>query len=400
MTSLFEGLKVIDCASYIAAPAAATILSDFGADVIKVESPGEGDPDRTMGYLPGMPKSEHNFAWMLDNRNKRSLALDLSTADGQAVIADLAGHADVFITNLPLAVRSRLGIGYETLSARNDQLIYASFTGYGELGDEVAKPGFDLTAYWARSGIMDMARAHADATPGRAPSGMGDHPSAMTLFASILMALYQRERTNKGALVQSSLIANGAWANAVMAQAALTGAKFIPRPPREQGANALSNYYRCRDGKWLILTALNEGRQWPALLEALGRTDLITDPRFVTKADRHARSVELIKVFDEAFGTRDQAEWRTLLTQKGIVFEVVAESADIPNDQQMHANGIIVPFESGEMTTIANPINVAGADKVTPRYPPELGEHSDEVLREIGYDGDRLAKLRVNGTIS
>ncbi len=400
MTSMFEGLKVLDCASYIAAPAAATILSDFGADVIKVESPGEGDPDRTMGYLPGMPKSEHNFAWMLDNRNKRSLALDLSTADGQAVIGDLASDADVFITNLPLAVRSRLGIGYETLSARNDQLIYASFTGYGELGDEVAKPGFDMTAYWARSGIMDATRAHAGATPGRAPSGMGDHPSSMTLFASIVMALYQRERTKKGTLVKSSLIANGAWANAVMAQAALTGAEFIPRPPREQGANALSNYYQCRDGKWLILTALNEPRQWPPLIECLGRTDLLTDPRFETKAGRHARSVELIKIFDEAFATRDQADWRAILSEKGIVFEVVAESADIPNDQQMHANGVIVPFEGGEMMTIANPINVDGADKVTPRYPPGLGQHSDDVLREIGYDEDRLAKLRTNGTIA
>ncbi|WP_106350703.1 CaiB/BaiF CoA transferase family protein [Antricoccus suffuscus] len=396
---MFDGLKVIDCASYIAAPAAATILSDFGADVIKVESPGEGDPDRTMGYLPGMPKSEHNFAWMLDNRNKRSLALDLSTADGQAVLADLVGQADVFITNLPLAVRSRLGIGYETLSAHNDQLIYASFTGYGERGDEVAKPGFDMTAYWARSGIMDATRAHAGATPGRAPSGMGDHPSAMTLFASIVMALYQRERTKKGTLVQSSLLANGAWANAVMAQAALTGAQFIPRPPREHGANALSNHYRCQDGKWLILTALNEPRQWPLLVECLGLSDLLSDPRFETRADRHERSAELIKIFDDAFATKDQAQWRTILTEKGIVFEVVAESADIPNDQQMLANGVIVPFESGEMMTVANPINVGGVDKITPRYPPELGEHSDEVLREIGYDADRLAKLRASGTI-
>ncbi len=400
MTSLFEGLKVIDCASYIAAPSAATILSDFGADVIKVESPHVGDPDRTMSFLPGMPKSEHNFAWMLDNRNKRSLALDLSRPDGQAALGELIGSADVFITNLPLAVRGRLGIGYETLSAHNDQLIYASFTGYGELGDEVAKPGFDLTAYWARSGIMDMARAHADATPGRAPSGMGDHPSAMTLFASIVMALYQRDRTKKGTLVQSSLIANGAWANAVMAQAALTGAEFIPRPPREQGANALSNFYRCRDGKWLILTVLNEERQWPVLAAALGHTDLMSDPRFEVKAGRHAHSVELIKIFDAAFATKDQADWRTILSEKGLVFEVVAESADIPNDQQMHANGIIVPFESGEMMTIANPINVEGVDKVTPRYPPDLGEHSDEILREVGYDQERLAKLRAHGTIA
>lgn len=400
MAHLFEGLKVIDCASYIAAPSAATILADFGADVIKVESPGAGDPDRVLALLPGMPQGEHNFAWMLDNRNKRGLALNLAQPEGREVLTRLVSGADVFITNFPLAVRARLGIEYDTLAAHNDQLIYASFTGYGERGDEVAKPGFDMTAYWARSGIMDMARAHAGATPGRAPSGMGDHPAAMTLFASIVMALYQRDRTKKGALVQSSLLANGAWANGVMGQAALTGATFIPRAPREQAPNALSNHYRCRDGRWLILTVLNEARQWPPLLECLGRTDLLTDPRFETKSGRHERSVELVKIFDEAFATKDLAEWRTILTAKGIVFEVVAESAEIAQDQQMLDNGIIVPFEGERMMTIANPVNVGGADKVAPRRPPGLGQHSDDVLRELGYGDEALARMHAQGTIA
>ena len=400
MTNIFEGLKVIDCASFIAAPAAATILSDFGADVIKIEPPVAGDPGRQLWKLPGMPKSEHNFGWMLDNRNKRSLTLELSKPEGQAVIRKLVSQADVFITNYPLAVRERLGIGYDALTAENDRLIYASFTGYGERGDEAAKPGFDMTAWWARSGLMDMVREHADAAPVRATSGMGDHPSAMTLFAGIVMALYQRVQTNVGTQVSSSLIANGVWSNAFSAQAALCGAEFTPRPPREHGQNALSTYYRCRDGKWLILTVLNEERQWADFAECVGRPDLICDSRFSTRAGRHARSVELIAILDEAFATKDRSEWRSNLSAKGLVFEVVASPEDIPYDKQMLANGVLTQFEGDDMMTVANPLNVDGAPKVTPRHPPALGQHSDEVLREAGYDESALVELRASGTIT
>ena len=156
---IFEGLKVLDCASFIAAPAAATVLSDFGADVIKIEPPGAGDPYRNLPNLPGYPVSEHNYAWMLESRNKKSLALDLGKPEGQAVLHRLAAEADVFITNFPPAVRERLGITYDELAPLNERLIYASFTGYGEKGEEANKPGFDSNAYWARSGLMDLVRA-------------------------------------------------------------------------------------------------------------------------------------------------------------------------------------------------------------------------------------------------
>ena len=156
---IFEGLKVLDCASFIAAPAAATVLSDFGAKVIKIEPPGLGDPYRNLPNLPGYPVSSHNFAWMLESRNKKSLALDLSKPEGQAVLYRLVAEADVFITNFPPAVRSRLGMTYDELAPLNERLIYASFTGYGEKGEEANKPGFDSNAYWARSGLMDLVRA-------------------------------------------------------------------------------------------------------------------------------------------------------------------------------------------------------------------------------------------------
>ena len=164
---IFEGLKVLDCASFIAAPAAATVLSDFGADVIKIEPPGAGDPYRNLPNLPGYPQSEHNFAWMLEARNKRSLALDLSKPEGQAVLHKLAAEADVFITNYPPQVRERLGITHAHLAPGNERLIYASFTGYGEKGEEANKPGFDSNAYWARSGLMDLVRADEHTTPAR-----------------------------------------------------------------------------------------------------------------------------------------------------------------------------------------------------------------------------------------
>ena len=287
---IFEGLKVLDCASFIAAPAAATVLSDFGAEVIKIEPPGAGDPYRNLPNLPGYPASTHNFAWMLEARNKRSLALDLSKPEGQAVLHRLAADADVFITNFPPAVRARLGLTYAKLAPLNERLIYASFTGYGEKGDEANKPGFDSNAYWARSGLMDLVRADTSIAPARSVAGMGDHPCAMALYGAIVTALYKRERTGKGSHVSSNLMANGIWANGVLAQAKLCGAKFGERRPRERALNAVTNHYQCRDGRWLILSLLNEERQWPTLARCLGREDLVNDAEIRDQA-RPSRAI-------------------------------------------------------------------------------------------------------------
>lgn len=397
---IFDGLKVLDCASFIAAPAAATVLSDFGADVIKIEPPVTGDPYRNLPNLPGYPHSEHNFAWMLEARNKKSLALDLSKPEGQAVLHRLAAQADVFITNYPPQVRERLGITHAHLAPQNERLIYASFTGYGEKGEEANKPGFDSNAYWARSGLMDLVRADEHTTPARSIAGMGDHPCAMAFYSAIVTALYKRERTGKGSHVSSNLMANGVWAASVLAQAKLVGAKFGERRPRERALNAVTNHYQCKDGRWLILSLLNEDRQWPTLARCLGREDLVTDARFETKKERHARSLELIKIFDETFATRDLAEWRKILDGNGLVFGVVGILDDIPNDKQMIENEVLVPFENDTMLTISSPIWVDGSKKVQPRKPPGLGEHSDEILRNAGYDEAAIGKLRASGAVA
>jgi crotonobetainyl-CoA:carnitine CoA-transferase CaiB-like acyl-CoA transferase len=397
---IFEGLKVLDCASFIAAPAAATVLSDFGADVIKIEPPVTGDPYRNLPNLPGYPRSEHNFAWMLEARNKRSLALDLGKPEGQAVLHRLAADADVFITNYPPAVRERLGITHQHLAPHNDRLIYASFTGFGEKGEEANKPGFDSTAYWARSGLMDLVRADTDTTPARSIAGMGDHPCAMAFYGAIVTALYKRERTGKGAHVSSNLMANGVWAASVLAQAKLCGAKFGERRPRERALNAVTNHYKCQDGRWIMLSLLNEERQFPTLARCLGRDDLVVDERFATKAGRHQRSIELIRIFDEVFATKTLAEWRKLLDGNGLVFGVVGILDDIPNDKQMLDNDVLVPFENDTMLTINSPIWVDGARKVQPRRPPGIGEHSDEILRKAGYDEVSIQKLRDSGAVA
>ena len=396
---IFDGLKVLDCASFIAAPAAATVLSDFGADVIKIEPPGSGDPYRNLPNLPGYPVSEHNYAWMLEARNKRSLALDLAKPEAQTVLHRLVAEADVFITNFPPSVREKLGLTYATLAPLNERLIYASFTGYGEKGEEANKPGFDSNAYWARSGLMDLVRADINTTPARSVAGMGDHPCAMAFYGAIVTALYQRERTGKGAHVASNLMANGVWAASVLAQAKLCGAKFGERRPRERALNAVTNHYRCKDGRWLILSLLNEERQWPTLARCMGRDDLITDDRFATKAGRHARSLELIRIFDEVFATRDLAEWRRILDGNGLVFGVVGILDDIPTDQQMLDNEVLVPFENDTMLTINSPIWVDGARKAPPRKPPGIGEHSDEILRRAGYDDAAISELRTSGAV-
>lgn len=397
---LFAGLKVIDCASYIAAPAAATVLSDFGADVVKVEPPGEGDTYRNLYQAPGYPVSPHNYPWMLENRNKRGIALDLKSPEGLAVLLRLVDQADVFITNMPLPVRRRLGIRFEDIGPRNPRLIYASFTAYGETGAEAEKTGFDSTAYWARSGLMDNVKPSSDAPPARSLPGMGDHPSAMALYSAIVTALYRRDRTGKGGQVMSSLIANGLWANGVYVQAQLCHANVIPRPPRDQLPNACTNMYRSRDGRWLTLSVLNEARQFEPLLTALGRRDILDDPRFATLELRRANSPALIAVFDETFAGRDLAEWRKRLDAEGITFGVTGTLDDIDDDQQMRDADALVPYGDSGMLTVNSPFAIDGLTKVPTRPAPTLGQHSDEILRELGYGADDIARLRASKAVA
>ena len=395
--SLFTGLKVIDCASWIAGPAAATILSDFGADVIKIEPPGVGDPWRSRGPLPGR---DVDYYWQLTSRNKRSLAIDLKHAEGIAALHKLIASADVFITNFPLPVRDRLQLSAAHLMSLNPRLIYASFTAYGEEGAEAAKTGFDSTAYWARTGLMDQVRAEGTTPPARSMPGMGDHPSATGLYAAIVTALYRREKTGKGGVVKSSLLQNGLWANGCAVQTRLFNEHVAHRPIREDAPNALANHYQTRDGRWFIMALFNEQRQLRGFLSAIGREDLTSDPRFATDAARKANAKALLELLDAEFAKRDLAEWRTILDGVGVTFGIVGTVDEVLDDQQMRDSGALVPFADGKNLTVSAPFHVDGVEKVAPRRAPGLGQHSDVVLREAGYSAADVSRLRSLGVLA
>ena len=389
--NILSGIRVIDCGTYIAAPAAAVVMSDFGADVIKIERPPFGDPYRYLSLVPGMPVSPILYCWILEGRNKRSLALDLTDAAARDVLLKLVASADVFITNYQPSLVRKFHIGYEDLAPLNDRLIYAYLSGYGLAGDDADQPGYDLTAYWARSGMMS-AMHNGDAEPAQSSAGIGDHPTAMALFGGIMLGLYQRERTGKGMKVSTSLMANGVWANGCSIQAALVGATFLPQWTRATTVNPIVNHYVTRDQKRFLTCCLDPRKDWPNLCRALGRSEWIDDPRFVTPEQRRANSRVLVALIDSIVAEKDMAEWREIFRANEVIWGPVPKSAQAPDDAQMHANGVFAEVEPG-VRTVASPLEIAGVDKVKPRRAPQVGEHTIEILQSLGYDADAIADL-------
>lgn len=393
--NLLSGIRVIDCGTYIAGPAAATILSDFGAEVIKIERPPHGDPYRYLSMMPGMPLSEHLFCWILDGRNRKSVALNLEDDAAREVLLRLVRTADVFITNYQPALVRKFRVGYEDLQPLNDRLIYAHVTGYGETGDDVDEPGYDQTAYWARSGLM-FTMHNSDGEPCRAPTGFGDHPTAMTLFAAIMLGLYRRAATGQGSKVSTSLMANGAWSNANMIQAAQLGAKFLPRTRRKTVASPLVNHYVTRDNKRFLTCCLDTGKDWPNFCRALSREDLIEDDRFRTPALRQANSTALVETIDEIVATKDMAEWDKIFRSYSLTWAPVQSNEEAAHDRQMEVNGVFDEIATG-LRTVSSPFQVAGINKVKPGMAPQVGEHTGEVLRSLGYNEAEIAELLRRG---
>lgn len=391
------GLTVLDVSSFIAAPAAAVALGDFGADVIKVEPPGAGDPHRASWLNPGYPRAPVNFTWQLDARNKRSVALDLKAPAGRAALDRLIAKADVLITNFPPRVRARLRLDWADVEPVNPRLIHCALTGYGESGPDRDRPGFDVTAFFARSGILDALR-YEDAPPGFSLPAQGDRCTAMTLVAAVMIALYRRERTGKGGAVGTSLYANGVWSNGTLAQAALLGAIQPPRPPREKARSVMVQQYRAGDGRWFLLAANPEDKHWSNLCKALGRPEFETDPRFAVKDARRANTAALLAAFEAVFATRDWPHWERALGAVNVPCEVIGRVIDIVEDPQARHAGIVAPTTNPEIpATVNNPVRLGFAEPRLAGAPPSVGQHTDEILRFAGYDDDEIAALRRDG---
>ena len=393
MDHLLEKITVIDCASYIAGPAAATIMSDFGARVIKIESPDIGDSYRSLLRLPGLPESDENYPWILTSRNKESLALDLKFKEAHVILHKLIKKADIFITNYPFPIRAKLKINSEDILEENKKLIYASLSPYGEKGDEKDKTGYDATAWWARSGLMHAVRNNSNSEPSSSTPGMGDHPTASALFGAIMMALYKREITGEGSEVSSSLMANGLWSNGIYNQAALCGANFVENTGRGT-KGALAEKYKCKDGRWFILVMLNEEREWPLLLRCLKREDVNDDKRFNTREDRAKNSLELMKILDEEFLSKDWGQLKELFEKSGVTFGSISEPYDHINDQQIADNEFFTKFTDKEdLLTVDSPIFMKNEKKRKPQTAPEIGEHTRQILEELDYNETEIDKL-------
>jgi formyl-CoA transferase len=377
------------------------MLADYGAEVIKVELPGIGDFNRHGNRLPGMPVSEIPYTFVQDNRNKRSVAVDLKTSAGMEVMHRLLAAADVFVSNVRPRALVELGLTFEALHELNPRLIYAVGSGYGEEGPDADKPGYDVVSYWARSGLS-ITLFPIDGWLGPIPFGSGDHPSSLGLFGGIMLALYRRQSTGVGTKVAHSLIATGAWANASTIAARLVDAEFPEPWPRDQGPGIGAVFFKSSDFRPFQIGYADESK-WQPVCRAVGRTDLIDDPRFATAELRKAHGPELIAEFDAAFEHRTMAEIKQMLTDGDVPHSFASDYDDVANDEQMAANGVFVELDQpphGRLRTVASPINLVGVDKVPPQAAPGLGEHTRDVLVEIGYQESDIEAMITQGVVA
>ena len=396
--NIFSGLKVVDLASFIAGPSAAVILSDFGADVIKVEPPS-GELWRHANHLPPQPVAEDAYPWHLANRNKRGMTLDLKSPSAPKVLEKLVKWADVLVVNTPHPARKKLKLEYDDVVGWNPRLIYADITGFGDKGPDANLPGFDITSYWARSGLLSMTR-DAGAPPTWPVAGSGDNATAVGLYSAIVTALYRRERTGQGAYVTTSLLAEGVWSASVSIQAALCDAKFYGPHDRKNPANAAMNVYRAADDTWFVLIVTSD--KLADVVKAIGRPDLLTDPRFSDPAKLAANRPQLTAILDEVFGAQPMAHWYEVFNAVHVTFGAVRGPQEVINDPQLRLNDIVVPLEGagGKLTsTISSPIQVHGVAKVPAKRAPDIGEHNEEVLKQLGFSAAEIDGLRTSGAV-
>jgi formyl-CoA transferase len=335
----------------------------------------------------------------MDARNKRSIVLDLKKPEARAPLERLLRWADVMIVNFPPQVREKLKLSYEDVKPVNPALIYASLTGYGETGPDRDRPGFDATAYFARSGLLDAQR-YEGGPPGVPGPAQGDRATAMALVSSVLMALIHRMKTGDGSWVGTSLLGNGLWSCGVIAQAALADAYLPHRPPPDRPRSALGNIYRTSDDRWLQLTIVSEDKMWPPLARARGPPELRSDPRFAQTVERRKHAADLAAIMSSVFASNTYAHWLKALSAGGITFGVISRPQDVPHDEQAVACGAVVETAIPDLPrTLSNPIRLGFAEQRIARPAPALGQHSDEILHELGLAADEIASLKSAGAV-
>jgi crotonobetainyl-CoA:carnitine CoA-transferase CaiB-like acyl-CoA transferase len=394
---LLKGLKVIDFSAYIAGPGAAAILCDWGAEVIKVERPGGDAMRHTFSDLPTDLGASPSFD--LDNRGKRGAVLDITKPKGREALARLAEGADVFLTNLRPVSLKRYGLDDATLRAANPRLIYAVITGYGLEGPDAHLPGFDVTAFWARAGVAYMT-APKGTEPFLRSSGMGDHTTSLATVAAILAAAYERERTGVGRLVQTSLLATGAYVISSDLAVQLRLGRLASVRPRSNPINAIANYYRSQDGRWFVHNDRGSGAGWREFAEAAGRPDLIHDERFATGKARRANAAALTLELETAFATLSFEEIARRLNAADLAWAPLQTPAEVVADPQLAAAGAFVQVEDGHGGTFRSPATPArfpGADTETFPPAPALGQHTRDVLREVGYSTEDIEAMLAEG---
>ncbi len=395
MDYLLEDITVVDAATFVAGPAAATVLADFGANVIKIEPPG-GDGYR--GLVGRYPVPYH---WQLTSRNKRSVAVDVSTDAGQQVMHRLVEKADVFTTNFNERQLAKFRLGYEELSALNPRLVYAHISGYGLRGPEKDRRAFDVTAWWARSGLMEFIRDPGQKPLSAAP-GMGDHSTASAFFGAIMLGLYRREKTGKGSFVSTSLAANGVWANGMALQGVIAGNDAGKYRQEKGWGNPFTGIYRCADDRYLVLSMINTKREYPQLCEALGSTHWLKDERF-TDARQVLRNRDDFRAeMDRVIAQWPYGKVAARLDKAGITYGPIQAMADVINDPQLRANDVILETgDPGEdyQHTINTPISIDGEAKRPPKRAPDVGADTAAVLSEIGFSSEETQALIRSGAV-
>jgi crotonobetainyl-CoA:carnitine CoA-transferase CaiB-like acyl-CoA transferase len=398
MPGPLAGVKVVEIGVWVAGPAAGGVLSDWGADVVKIEPPGIGDPARTFSRMLGADLP-WNPIFENDNRSKRSIVLDLGKPEARAIALELIADADVFLTNVRTAALARLGLDAQTLLARHPRLVYGAITGYGFEGPDADKAAYDIAGFWARSGVAGLLTS-----PGHHPpfqrGGMGDHTAGQSLAGGIAAALFHRERSGKGQLVMTSLLRQGLYTISFDLSVAVRYGVGMAVANRATMGNPCINNYCDRDGKWFWIVGLEGERHWPPLARAAGHPEWIDDPRFATMAARAQNAGVLIAELDRIFATRSRDDWAKVFDAEEDLWWAPVQTVDeVMADPQVHAGGGFVDVPDGDTTTKlpATPVDFGGTPWAPRAMAPGLGQHTDEVLAALGKTPAQIAQLRAGG---